>query len=128
MPVYSDKFKGFQNQPTNDDLTDLVNAIIDNVMRNLHVSTLAIVTKVNSNSVYVKPFPTNEGEDSKEIEVLNSCGLTLDVKDKVIILFMDRDFRQNLNQLNSNPDAKLTKNVNKEKHCEKFGIIINKLV
>ena len=127
MAIYSDKFKGLRSEPTSDDLMDFAKAIIDNVMRNLHVAALGIVTKVTTNDIYVKVVPTNENETEKEISVINGTSEELQKDDVVLVLFLDSDFRTNLEQIKANNTKNLQKNKNLEKHTEKFGIIINKL-
>jgi len=127
MAIYTDKFKGLRSEPTSDDLMDFARAIIDNVMRNLHVATLGIVTNVKTNEIYVKVIPNNENETEKEILVINGTSEELQKDDVVLVLFLDNDFRTNLEQIKANNTKNLQKNKNLEKHTEKFGIIINKL-
>lgn len=127
MSIYNDKFKGYESQPSENDILELSYAIINNVMRNLHVASIGIVTKINEEKINVKLIPTNEGENEKEVIAYNYVGLTLEENDKVLLIYTDNDFRENIEALKNNK-TKLNKNTNMEKHIEKFGIIINKLI
>ena len=125
--MYDEKFKGLQSEvPSNGDIIELCQSIINNVMRNLHVASLAIVEQVNSDGSYIiRPFPIKEGETFKKITSIKVDGLSIDVNDVVVVLYMDRDFRQNLAQ-NQNHQT-FTPTSNGELHQEKYGIIINKI-
>ena len=123
MAIYNDKFKGFNSTPTSDDIMSLARAIIENTMRNLHVASIGVITEIKNNKVKAKLIPTNQGEDEKEIEVANIYGLEVEKNDIILILFLDKDFKNNLEQLNRN-EQYLVKNNNNELHHENFAIIL----
>lgn len=123
MSVFNEKYQGYSGNPTDEDLMALVNALIDNIMRNLHVATLAKV--VDSANLLVQPFPTQNEESEKQVKCVKADGLTLTNGDIVLVIYTDRDFRQNLNQIKNR--SQISKVLTKEYHSEKFGIIINKI-
>lgn len=108
------------------DLLRILLALEKKIMRELKVASLAKVKQINNdNRVMVEKFPLTEDESP----VLNECYNNvkdLKIDDIVIVLYMDRNFIQNLNQLKNNQNL-TNSNKKDELHSNKYGIIISKL-
>ena len=107
------------------DLLRILLALEQKVMRDLKVASLGKVKQIDGKKVMVEKFPLFDNEPS----VLNECWNNvkdLAVNDIVVILYMDRNFIQNLNQLINN--QRLTNMSGKsELHSNKYGIVISKI-
>lgn len=99
-----------------------------NIMRDLKVATLGIVKGVDdvNQQVTVQTFPLIENEMTKNISCVNGCPDTLQEKDIVLVLFLDRNFIQNLKQAKKN-QARTELKENNDLHSEKYGIVISKI-
>ena len=96
-----------------------------NIFRNLKVGTLAKVISTND-IIKCKPFPLLENETEKIIDCFKIKEVEVKPNDVVLILFVDRNFIQNLKQIKGN--QKLTSlQQNIDLHSDKFGIIIGTL-
>lgn len=90
------------NVRTSYDMHDVLQALRDNVSRNISVATLATVVSVSSDGDYpkctVKPFPLTEGESRTAANsvAINGVGNAVQPGDIVAVLYMDRDPRQGL--------------------------------
>lgn len=116
----NEKFTGPSSVTT--DLLRVLLTLKENIFKDLKVATLA---KVNSfdeenHSCVVTPFPLFEDEQQKTISCLNFLSVNTD--DVVLILFLDRNFIQNLKQYLSQQQLSYLKD--KTLHSEKFGIVI----
>ena len=119
----NEKFTGPSSVTT--DLLRVLLTLKDNIFKDLKVATLA---KVNSfdeetHTCVVTPFPLFEDEQQKTISCLNFLSVNAD--DVVVVLFIDRNFIQNLKQFLSQQRLSYLKD--KTLHSEKFGIVIQAL-
>lgn len=106
-----------------DDLMAVCTELKANIFRNLKVATLGKVISINNNIIKCKPFPLIENETEKIIDCYSLNHLNLQKNDIVLILFIDRNFIQNLKQIKN--DQKLTRlQQNVDLHSDKFGIVI----
>lgn len=114
------------NQNT-DDFLEVLLTLKANIFRDLKVATLGIVKEIKDKKFIVNPFPTIIDENKeRNIETFCIDGLQINQNDIVVVLFLDRNFIQNLNQATNN--QKLTQlNKNVVLHSENFGIIIGKI-
>lgn len=108
-------------------LLDVLLALEERIMKTLNVGTLALVTNIDSTNkkCNVKIFPSATN-DSKEIVCMygdNIVEENLTLGSIVIILFLDKDFRQNLTTL-SNDIVIVQKNTNNILHSDLYGIVI----
>lgn len=110
-----------------DDFLEVLLVLKANIFRELNVATLGIVKEIKDNTYVVNPFPTLNTENKEtNIEVIKVSNVEININDVVVILFMDRNFIQNLNQLKNNQKlSQLSKNV--VLHSKNFGIIIGKI-
>ena len=106
-----------------DDLLSVCTTLKGNIFRNLKVATLAKVIKSENDIIKCKPFPLVEKEASKIINCYKLKNLTLKEDDVALVLFLDRNFLQNLKQIKNNQKL-TTLQQNVDLHSDKFGIII----
>lgn len=82
------------------DLLDVLLALEERIMRRLQVASFGIVTKLDTlkKQCYVRTFPIDEEDKSSETVCVYSDSLEADllVGSVVIVLYMDKDFRKNL--------------------------------
>lgn len=87
-----------------DEWTDLLLAVIDKSMEKTNVATMAYVVG-NSYEEYqkyatikVRPFPLEEGQEENVLDVICSISDKNNLTDGkiVVVLFMDRNFKNNL--------------------------------
>lgn len=82
------------------DLLDVLLALEERIMRRLQVASFGIVTNLDTSKkqCYVRTFPIDEEDKSSEIVCVYSDSLEADlvVGSVVIVLYMDKDFRKNL--------------------------------
>lgn len=82
------------------DLLDVLLALEERIMRRLQVASFGIVTNLDTSKkqCYVRTFPIDEEGKSSEIVCVYSDSLEADlvVGSVVIVLYMDKDFRKNL--------------------------------
>lgn len=96
-------------------------------MADLHVSTLAYIQSINATNktVIVTPFPLLNEEMEKNITCfcLNSTeGLTQG--DIVFVVFCDKNFVNNLQQIQQSGFKKAYTTNDKALHSEQFGVIV----
>lgn len=122
----------------NVNLSDVVYALRNNIMRTLKVATLATVISIKD-QVEVQPFPLIENEAVKNIYCSSILIYNYNEKDKkyewinlssmlsegdvVLVLFVDRNSNSNLALIqNNNQPTKLNENINL--HTEMNGVIV----
>lgn len=107
------------------DLMAVCMELKSNIFRTLKVGTLGKVISVND-IIKCKPFPLLENETEKIIDCFKIKEVDVKPNDVALILFVDRNFIQNLKQIKGN--QKLTSlQQNIDLHSDKFGIIIGTL-
>lgn len=86
-----------------DDLLAVLLALEERIMRRLQVATFGIVTKLDTvrKKCYIKAFPVEDVNETNETECvyMNSLESDLTPGSIVIVIYMDKDFRKNLEQV-----------------------------
>lgn len=107
----------------NDDLEVLL-ALKRNILRDLKVASLGIVKSIKDNIIKVNLFPTYTNESEITIDCYCLKNLEVNKDNVVLVLFLDRNFIQNLNQKNNNQQLTKIDSKNIELHSLKYGVII----
>ena len=119
----NNKFKTAKDIRKDDNLEVLL-TLKRNIFKNLKVASLGQVTKIGSDIINVTLFPLYKEETNVVIDCYKLKDLELKLNDVVLILFLDRNFIQNLKQIKNN-QSKTNLDVNNvELHSLKYGIII----
>lgn len=107
--------------------TDLAQALYSlkyQILNELKVASIGIVREIQENKIKVELFPYLENE--KQQFVYTETAVEIKENDIIIVLFMDRNFIQNLSQIkNNNKTTKLKENM--DLHSLKYGIIVANL-
>lgn len=107
----------------NDDLEVLL-ALKRNILRDLKVASLGIVKSIKDNIIKVNLFPTYTNESEITIDCYCLKNLEVNKDNVVLVLFLDRNFIQNLNQKNNNQQFTKVDSKNIELHSLKYGVVI----
>lgn len=107
----------------NDDLEVLL-ALKRNILRDLKVASLGIVKSIKDNIIKVNLFPTYTNESEITIDCYCLKSLEVNKDNVVLVLFLDRNFIQNLNQKNNNQQLTKIDSKNIELHSLKYGVVI----
>ena len=107
----------------NDDLEVLL-ALKRNILRDLKVASLGIVKSIQDNIIKVNLFPTYTNENEITIDCYCLKNLEVNKDNVVLVLFLDRNFIQNLNQKNNNQQLTRIDSKNIELHSFKYGVVI----
>lgn len=107
----------------NDDLEVLL-ALKRNILRDLKVASLGIVKSIKDNIIKVNLFPTYTNESEITIDCYCLKNLEVNKDNVVLVLFLDRNFIQNLNQKNNNQRLTNIDSKNIELHSLKYGVVI----
>lgn len=111
----------------NTDLLEVLLALEERIMRKLQVASFGVITNLDTakKKCYVRTFPIDEVGKSAETVCVYSTSLEIDltVGSIVVILYMDKDFRQNLQLvLNGDKSSQLTSS--KTLHGDTNAVII----
>lgn len=112
-----------KNINKNDDLEVLL-VLKRNILKNLKVASLAQVKEIGGSTIKVSLFPIYSNETELTIECYKLKNLEVEKNNIVLILFLDRNFIQNLKQIQSNQNKTNLDSNNIELHSLKYGIII----
>ena len=115
--------QGYRGISKNDDLEVLL-ALKRNILRDLKVASLGIVKSIKDNIIKVNLFPTYTNESEITIDCYCLKNLEVNKDNVVLVLFLDRNFIQNLNQKNNNQQLTKVDSKNIELHSLKYGVII----
>ena len=115
--------QGYRGISKNDDLEVLL-ALKRNILRDLKVASLGIVKSIKDNIIKVNLFPTYTNESEITIDCYCLKNLEVNKDNVVLVLFLDRNFIQNLNQKNNNQQLTKEKTKNIELHSLKYGVVI----
>lgn len=111
-----------------DEFIDVLFALEERIMRKLQTSSLAIVTNLNSSAKIctVKPFPVDDVSQVCEIYCKYPPHLEkyLLKNTIVILLYIDKDFRQNLAQIEKSGGINIMKTSSEVQHSDSYGMII----
>lgn len=109
------------------DLLDVLLALEERIMRRLQVASFGIVTNLDTvkKTCYVRTFPIDEEGKSSETACVYSESLENDltIGSVVVVLYMDKDFRKNL-QLVLNGDKSSQLASSKTLHGDTNAVII----
>lgn len=117
------RIKSAKNINKSDDLEVLL-ALKKNIFRDLKVASLGQVKEVNDSNISVSLFPTYSNESELYINCYKLNNLEINKNDVVLVLFLDKNFIQNLNQIKNNQTKSTLDSNNIELHSLKYGIII----
>lgn len=107
---------------------DVLLALKTNIFKTLKVATLAQVVSVDNDTVTATIFPLYKDEDELNLEVQKLKNIEVSKGDIVLILFLDRNFNQNLKQTQNNQTrTKLIDSKDNFLHSLKYGVIIGVL-
>lgn len=115
--------QGYRGISKNDDLEVLL-ALKRNILRDLKVASLGIVKSIKDNIIKVNLFPTYTNENEITIDCYCLKNLEVNKDNVVLVLFLDRNFIQNLNQKNNNQQFTKVDSKNIELHSLKYGVVI----
>lgn len=115
--------QGYRGISKNDDLEVLL-ALKRNILRDLKVASLGIVKSIKDNIIKVNLFPTYTNESEITIDCYCLKNLEVNKDNVVLVLFLDRNFIQNLNQKNNNQQFTKVDSKNIELHSLKYGVVI----
>ena len=115
--------QGYRGISKNDDLEVLL-ALKRNILRDLKVASLGIVKSIKDNIIKVNLFPTYTNESEITIDCYCLKNLEVNKDNVVLVLFLDRNFIQNLNQKNNNQRLTNIDSKNIELHSLKYGVVI----
>lgn len=115
--------QGYRGISKNDDLEVLL-ALKRNILRDLKVASLGIVKSIKDNIIKVNLFPTYTNESEITIDCYCLKNLEVNKDNVVLVLFLDRNFIQNLNQKNNNQQLTRVDSKNIELHSLKYGVVI----
>ena len=115
--------QGYRGISKNDDLEVLL-ALKRNILRDLKVASLGIVKSIKDNIIKVNLFPTYTNESEITIDCYCLKNLEVNKDNVVLVLFLDRNFIQNLNQKNNNQQLTKVDSKNNELHSLKYGVVI----
>lgn len=115
--------QGYRGISKNDDLEVLL-ALKRNILRDLKVASLGIVKSIKDNIIKVNLFPTYTNESEITIDCYCLKNLEVNKDNVVLVLFLDRNFIQNLNQKNNNQRLTKVDSKNIELHSLKYGVVI----
>ena len=115
--------QGYRGISKNDDLEVLL-ALKRNILRDLKVASLGIVKSIKDNIIKVNLFPTYTNESEITIDCYCLKNLEVNKDNVVLVLFLDRNFIQNLNQKNNNQQLTNIDSKNIELHSLKYGVVI----
>lgn len=115
--------QGYRGISKNDDLEVLL-ALKRNILRDLKVASLGIVKSIKDNIIKVNLFPTYTNESEITIDCYCLKNLEVNKDNVVLVLFLDRNFIQNLNQKNNNQQLTKIDSNNIELHSLKYGVVI----
>lgn len=115
--------QGYRGISKNDDLEVLL-ALKRNILRDLKVASLGIVKSIKDNIIKVNLFPTYTNESEITIDCYCLKNLEVNKDNVVLVLFLDRNFIQNLNQKNNSQQLTKVDSKNIELHSLKYGVVI----
>ena len=111
-----------------DDLLEVLLALEERIMRKLQVASLAKVMSIDKikNECSVKLIPNDEDLEAFDItcKYSQSVSEVIEVNSIVIILFLNKDSRQQLNLLNENINTEEILQL-KNTHNEVNGVVID---
>ena len=112
---------------TQNDLLKVLLTLKDNINRDLKVGTLAKIVSYDNQThkAIVSPFPLEKGKQEYYIEAytLNNNN-EYKANDIVAILFVDKDFRQNLSEIHNTKNSLSSISENSKLHSNEYGVII----
>ena len=117
------------NKKQEPDFMEVLMALERKTLRDANVASLGTITALSGNSASCAVFPLMESESEQQVDCryLESLVGNIAVGDIVVILFLDRDFRERLDaKLNGKPRSYVVSR-NSEMHTKKYGIIIGKM-
>lgn len=113
-----------QKDISKDDDLEVLLTLKRNIFKNLKVASLAQVKEVGETTIKVSLFPVYSDESELTVDCYKLNNLELSKEDVVLVLFLDKNFIQNLKQIKNNQNKTNLDSNNIELHSLKYGIII----
>lgn len=104
------------------DLVSIFEAAEKRTLRHCNVATLALVQKTEKDNIYCLPFPIREGESPSTIKAWNIYNAKVEKNDIILVIFTDRDFRVNKDNVSENNIVQTSDN---NLHEIEFGVAIS---
>lgn len=104
------------------DLVSIFEAAEKRTLRHCNVATLALVQKTEEDNIYCLPFPIREGESPSTIKAWNIYNAKVEKNDIILVIFTDRDFRVNKDNVSENNIVQTSDN---NLHEIEFGVAIS---
>lgn len=104
------------------DLVSIFEAAEKRTLRHCNVATLALVQKTEKDNIYCLPFPIREGESPSTIKAWNIYNAEVEKNDIILVIFTDRDFRVNKDNVSENNIVQTSDN---NLHEIEFGVAIS---
>lgn len=105
------------------DLVTVFKASETRIMRHLHVATMAVVTKIDGDTIQCMPFPIREETTANTIYAFNIGNVDYEVGDKVLVIFTDRDFRKNYASATTS-ERSIGKTNDAQLHSIDYGVVM----
>lgn len=105
------------------DAVEIFKSFQNKINRDMKVASLAKVTEVKGQYVNAVYYPTGEKDSPLTINAWNISKLDLKINDIVLIVFLDRDFRNYTNDIDKN-NPPVTSDV--YLHNISFGVVVAK--
>ena len=105
------------------DLVTVFKASETRIMRHLHVATMAVVTKIDGDTIQCMPFPIRENTTANTIYAFNIGNVDYEVGDKVLVIFTDRDFRKNYASATTS-ERSIGKTNDAQLHSIDYGVVM----
>lgn len=116
-------FDQIRNSKHQYDAVEIFKAFQNKINKDIKVASLAKITEVNNQYVKAVYYPIDEKDTSVVISAWNISKLDLKINDIVLIVFLDRDFRNHTDDIDKN-NPPTTSNV--YLHNISFGVVIAK--
>lgn len=117
------------NKKQEPDFMEVLMALERKTLRDANVASLGTITALNESTASCNVFPLMESESEQQVDCryLESLAGNIAVGDIVVILFLDRDFRERLDAKLNGKSRSYVVSRNSEMHTKKYGIIIGKM-
>ena len=94
------------------------------IKKGIKVATMAVVLSVDGDTLNCMPFPIEEDSETKAIKAYNISNSTYSKGDKCLVIFTDRDFRYNINNVTTDSNS-VAETSNATLHSDLYGIVIS---
>ena len=107
------------------DWLEIIKNLETKIKKGIHVASMAVVISIDGDNVKCMPFPIEEDTDTKVVSAYNLTQATFKAGDKVLLIYTDRDFRYNKDNVTTDSNS-VTETSNATLHSDLYGIILPK--